>query len=416
MLRERGAQALEEFTVIDLTYLFPGGYCTRLLANYGARVIRVERPGNLFSQTDIWPWKNDPVSSVRRSMAARYLQINCNKESLLLNYTSSKGRNVFLKLVQRADVLVEGFRPGVMERYRLGYSQLQKVNNHLVYCSSTGYGQEGPYVKLPSHDPNIQALGGMMKLTQGRDGPGLPGIPIADILAGSNAAVAILMALLARKRGDGSGQYLDVPMLDLIVWAMGVTRADAYFATGQYLSPGRRPLHIYKTKDGKYVCLVPLEKKYWGTICSRLDLEEYIGDWGSVLPFSEDTPRRREIIARLTKIFKTDTRQAWFERLSDCCLTPVLDFEEVLNDGNTMAHELVVSVQDSRLGFIPCLGLPFRMLRTPGRIRRFPPLKGEHTRQILSELDCNVNGYSKAAQSKHPVGQCRRGKLRERND
>jgi crotonobetainyl-CoA:carnitine CoA-transferase CaiB-like acyl-CoA transferase len=362
------------------------------LGSYGARVIRVERPGDLFNQTDLWLWGDDAASLTQQGMAGRYFQVNCNKESLLLDYTSEGGKEVFLKLIQEADVLVEGFRPGVMYRYGLDYIRLQEVNPRLVYCSITGYGCEGPYSQLPSHDPNIQALAGIMQLTQGAEGPGLPGIPVGDILAGNNAAIAILMALLAREKGDGRGQHLDVSMLDGAVWAVGITRADAYFATGKYLGPNRRPLHIYKTLDEKYICLVVVEEKFWQTLCTRLKLEEYAKDWAKVIPYSEGSPRRKEIIGRLTEIFKTNTREAWFELLSDCCLTPVLDFEEVLADGNTKARELILYLQDPNLGLIPCLGVPFRMSRTPGQIRSLPPLKGEHTERIFSELDLTRDG------------------------
>ena len=382
-------QVLEGVTIVDLTYLVPGGYCTRLLANYGARVVRVERPGDLFDLTDVWPWGDDSASLARRAMAARYFQINCNKESLTLDYTSQKGKKLLMKLIRRSDVLVEGYRPGIMEGYGLGYLQVKEVNPDLIYCSISGYGQNGPYAKLPTHDPNIQALGGIMGLSQGPNGPQLPGVPVGDITAGSNAAMAILLALIARERGIAGGQHLDISMLDSAVWATGICRADAYFATGQYLHTGSRPLHIYKTLDGKYICLVVLEEKFWQTLCVRLGLEEYAGDRESVLPFSEDSAYRREIIARLRAIFRTRTREGWFKLLSDCCLTPVLDLDEVLEDTNTKDHHLVTWLNDSKLGIIPYLGVPFRMSKTPGEIRRPAPLKGEHTARVLSELGCS---------------------------
>jgi crotonobetainyl-CoA:carnitine CoA-transferase CaiB-like acyl-CoA transferase len=396
-------QALEGVKIIDLTYLYPGGICTRFLADHGAQVIRVERPGNLYDQTQIWPWGEDSPSLARRAMAARYFQISCNKESIELDYTCPKGRSIFINLIRQSDVLVEGFRPGVMERYGLGYPQLKKVNSQLIYCSITGYGQEGPYAKLPSHDPNIQALSGVMALTQGPIGPGLPGIPIGDILAGNNSAIAILMALLGRYKGNVGGQHIDVSMLDSVVWAMGLSRADAYFATGQYLGANRWPLHIFRTMDKKYICLIALEKKFWRTLCSRLGINEYAEEWTTVLPFSKDTPKRREILAKLVKIFKTKTREDWFRYLSDCCLTPVLEFEEVLNDTNTVAHNLFVYIEDPKLGPVPCLGVPFRMSRTSGQINRLPPLKGEHTRKILSDLGYKEDRMERNRNS-HEVG------------
>jgi len=319
-------------------------------------------------------------------MAARYLQINCNKESLELDYTTPEGRKVLVKLIRRADVLVEGFRPGVMDRYGLGYRQLKKINPRLIYCSITGYGQEGPYAKLPSHDPNIQALSGIMALTQGPIGPGLPGIPMGDILSGSHAAIAVLIALTAREKGKLGGQHVDVSMLDSAIWAIGLTRADAYFATGQVLGASRWLLHIFKTLDKKYVCLIALEKKFWRTLCSRLGLHEHSDDWAAVIPFSSDTPKRRKILAKLKKIFMTKTRQYWFKLLSDCCLTPVLDFEEALRDPNTVARNLFVYIRDPKLGPVPCLGVPFRMSGSSRQVHRLPPLKGEHTKEIWSEL------------------------------
>jgi len=246
-----------------------------LLADMGANVIKVEQPG----------FASDIMN--RRPVVDR------NKKSITLNLKIKEAKEIFFKLVEKCDVLVEGFRRGVVKRLGIDYGTIKQANPRIIYCSISGYGQNGPYRDLPGHDPNYLSVAGILGITGTPDGQHtLPGIPIADLTGGMHLAFAILCALRVREK-TGFGQYIDVSITDAILSWLGMTRGDTYFRTGRAFRLGERPPHVYKTKDGKYVCISPIEPHFWERLCRFLGVEEYILYHHEILIYAPDSPQNR---------------------------------------------------------------------------------------------------------------------------
>jgi crotonobetainyl-CoA:carnitine CoA-transferase CaiB-like acyl-CoA transferase len=262
-------------------------------------------------------------------VGSRHLLLNRNKKSITLNLKKPAGKEIFLKLVQdNADVLIEQFRPGVMDRLGLGYKDLEKINPRLIYCSLTGFGQNGPYQNVAGHDINYIAIGGILGNTGEKDGPPvIPGIQIADLVGGGlYAVIGILTALVAREK-TGQGQYIDISMLDGVV-SLIPDAAALYFAEGQPPGRGERRLtgglpqyQVYRTKDGKYLAVGALEEKFWANLCHGIGKPE----WAEKIP-RENDPRCAEIKKEMAEIFLTKTRKEWIDILMfrDTCVAPVI--------------------------------------------------------------------------------------------
>lgn len=378
-------QPLKGILVLDFTYFYPGGYCTRFLADYGAKILKIQRPEDLLDIPTLWPWDDDAASTNRRERSGRFIQFNRNKHSLECNYTTPEGVALLTKLIKKADVLVEGFRPGVMKNLALDYSAVKHINPDLIYCSISGFGQKGNLSEYPAHDLNIQGMSGLLSLNSETHEPSISGIPIADIISGHQAAIAVVLALLDRCKSKRGGQHLDISMLDSLSWATGLSRSDAYWATGHYIRAHRRHIYFFHTKDHKHICIQPLEYKFWEKLCRGLGLDECIGQWRDIQPFSEDTEHRRHLADRLQERFSRQTRHYWCSKFHDCCVTPIMSFEEAFDPQNPNIANLVEWEQDPELGKIPVFGPPFKM-RGSGTIdAKAPPLKGEHTEAILRE-------------------------------
>jgi crotonobetainyl-CoA:carnitine CoA-transferase CaiB-like acyl-CoA transferase len=359
--------ALGGLRVLDLTRLLPGPFCTMLLGDLGADVIKIEEPEG-----------GDPARS-----SPLFALINRNKRSVTLDLKAPEGHSLFLRLVESADVVVEGFRPGVMDRLGLAYTNLAERNSRLIYASLSGFGQSGPYRDRPGHDLNYLALAGVAGYNVGRDGqPVAMPVQVADLGAGTLAAVAILAAVVARQH-SGVGQSVDVSLYaSAVSWLP--TLIAPLFATGQVMRPGEPGLagglpqyDVYATADGRYVTLGALEPKF------LLNFLLYVGRTDLAAERDRDSLR-----AALAEIFAARSMKEWVECLSgvDTCFAPVNTLEEAMHDPQASALGLFTSVDHPSQGAMPQLAPPFAFSGTPATIRCAPPDLGEHTDVVLGEL------------------------------
>jgi alpha-methylacyl-CoA racemase len=385
---------LEGIGVLDLSRLLPGGFCSLLLADFGAEVLKVEDTG----MGDYIRWSPPYVEGAEQSAkSALFLALNRNKRSIRLDLKNEQGREALLRLVAEHDVVLESFRPGVLDRLGVGYERMREVNPGIVYCAISGYGQSGPKREASGHDMNYLGLVGLLGLTGARGGPPVQAAgQIADLGGGAlMAAFGILAALRERDGssahpGSGEGQMVDVSMADgALSWLAMV--AAAYFADGT--TPHRGELLLagsvicyrpYECADG-WVTLGALEPKFWQAWCRGVAREELI-ERQFEAPGSEAH-------AQVVEIFKTRTRAQWeqFARQHDCCLEPVLELDEALDSELVRAREMVVNLQQPGVeGGVRQLGVPVKLERTPGTHDRLPgPALGEHTEEVLAAV-----GYS----------------------
>ena len=376
--------ALDGLTVVDLTRVLSGPYCTMMLADMGARVIKVEQPGR-GDDTRAWgpPFQNGE--------SAYFLSINRNKESVTLNLKHPEGRRVLDALIERADVLVENFRPGTLERMGLGYADLSRQRPDLVYCSISGFGQTGPRRREPGYDAVLQGEGGLMSITGAPDGPGYRlGIAIVDIVSGMFSAYGIAIALLARER-TGRGQYIDVGMLDSVA-ALLTYQAGIHFTTGE--APGRlgnrhpsiTPYETLDAADGELVVAVGNDQ-LWRTFCGVIGAEELADD--PRFRTNKDRVAAREALRPLlVERLRTRPAAEWLERLRAAGIPcgGVRDLAQVFADPQIIERAMVVALDHPVAGAIRQLGVPIKMSGTPGAVRTPPPALGQHTEAILTEL------------------------------
>ena len=356
-----------------------------LLADFGAEVIKVEDP----IQGDYLRWWPPFYTKGAKKESATFISLNRNKKSIILNLKDAEGQEIFYRLAEKSDVVFESFRPGVMNKLKIDYDTISKINPQIIYCSLSGYGQNGPYKDLPGHDVNYLGVAGVGSLTGEPDHPKLMGVQVADIGAGGlNAVLAILMSIIARSK-TGRGQYIDVSMLDgAMTWlAFALPR---YWATqeipirGDDLLTGGRPGYgIYKTKDNKFVAVGALEKKFWRNLCISIKREDLVD---ILQPTGKE---KKEIIEWLKTVILTKTREEWFEisKQTDICISPVYELNEIIDDPQVQAREMILDIKDERFGNIKYIGMPFKLSETPGNIRTRAPGYGEHTEEILRSLN-----------------------------
>jgi len=392
---------LEGVRVLDLSRLLPGGFCSLLLADFGADVLKVEDTG----MGDYIRWSPPFYDGAHESArSALFLSLNRNKRSIRLDLKSEGGREALLRLVREYDVVLESFRPGVLDRLGVGYERMRQENPGIVYCAISGYGQQGPKRDASGHDMNYLGLIGLLGLTGARGG-GAGGGPvqsagqIADLGGGAlMAAFGILAALRERDggragsgssarpgaTGSGEGQLVDVSMSDgALSWLAMV--AATYFADGNVPRRGELPLagalicyRPYECADG-WVSLGALEPKFWQAWCRGVGCEDLIGK-----QFEAPGSLAHE---QVCEIFGQRTREQWhaFAREHDCCLEPVLELDEALGSELVREREMVVEIeQPGARAPVRQLGIPVKLARTPGEHARLPgPALGEHTEEVL---------------------------------
>ncbi len=377
----QAAGPLSGLTVLDLSRVLAGPYCTMLLGDMGARVIKVEQPGR---GDDTRHWGPPFVAGE----SAYFLSVNRNKESVTLDFKHPEGRNLLERLIARADVLVENFRPGTLARLGLGYDALARRWPRLVYCAISGFGQTGPRRARPGYDAVIQAEGGLMSITGPEDGPPFRlGVAISDLVTGLFAAQGILLALLARA-ATGRGQLVDIAMLDATA-AILTYQAGIYFTTGETprrlgnRHPTIAPYETFAARDGDLVLAVGNDA-IWRRFCRAVDLDALADD----PRFATNAARVRhaEALRRvLAERFQTRERREWLARL-DAAGVPcgaVRDVAEVFADEQLLAREMVATVQHPTVGPLRVLGVPVKLSATPGGVRTPPPTLGEHTERVL---------------------------------
>ncbi len=372
---------LQGLRVLDLTRLLPGGYATLLLADLGADVIKIEEPG-----------RGDYVRAMPPAAGAHsapHVALNRNKRSVTLNLRAPRARELFLALADTADVVIESFRPGVMDRLGVGYEVLRARNPRLIYCAITGYGRDGPRAAEAGHDINYIGYCGLLDVNgEPGSGPVVPGVQVADLAGGGMAAVIAILAAVHRRDVTGRGDLCDVSMTDgAASWLLLLTAS--YAATGEPPRRGETPLsgaypcyRVYPAADG-YVTVGALEPRFWEQLCDALGRPDLVGDAYAT------GARRDEVVAELSAIFSRRTRAEWAETFAgrDACVGPVNDLVEALADPQLRRRAMFVDTEVPGVGRWIATGNPIRLHDAPGRIDRLPPPRlGEHTAQVLSEL------------------------------
>ena len=385
-----GTSPLAGMLVLDLTQIMAGPVCTMLLADMGADVIKIERPNGGDDTRRMGP----PYAG---GLAAGFLALNRNKRSLALNLQDDRGHQVFRRLLETADVVVENFRPGVMERLGLGYAELVQDRPSLVYCSISGFGGTGPYRNRGGFDLVAQGMSGLMSITGFPDSPPAKvGVPITDISAGTLAAYGILCAYIHALK-TGQGQMVDTSLLEAGI-AYTIWESALYFAEGEIPGPlgsahrVSAPYQALRTADG-YINIGAATQATWEQFCRALGLENLIEDPKFKVP-GDRKVRESELAELLESTLSRESTAYWLELLDKAGVVagPIYNMEQVYHDPQVQAREMLIDLDDPELGILHNIGIPVKLSATPGRIRRRAPALGEHSVEVLQAA-----GFSEAA-------------------
>ena len=381
--------ALDGIKIIDLSRMAPGPFCTMVLGDLGAEIIRVEEPGGgrmARARASDSESESDEAAVRRR---AAFSALNRNKRSVALNLKNADAQAALRRLAEGADVFVEGFRPGVALRLGCDYDTLSAINPRLVYCSISGYGQDGPYSNLVGHDINYISVGGALGAI-GLAG-GAPVIPyniIADYAGGGfHAAAAILAALMARER-TGKGQHVDIAMSDGVAYMLAALMSD-YFANGAIPQRGETSLNggapyynVYRCRDGRYLSVGCIEPWFWSTLCRAIGREDLID--------GQFNPDRAEYVKReLAAVFAERDREDWWRELSaidNIAVAKVYDIAEAATDPQNLHRRMIVDAGELDGETIKQVGIAPKLSDTPGSIRSLGSTVGQHTDEILTEI------------------------------
>lgn len=366
--------ALAGLTVLDLSRLLPGPFCSMILADHGARVIAIEDRQ--------YAGEAGANASVMR-----------NKAHMTLNLKSDAGRQIFLDMAAKADIIIEGFRPGVTRRLGVDYEAVSAVHPHIIYCSISGYGQTGPYRDRAGHDVNYLSVAGVLDLIGPSDGPpSIPGIQIADLAGGGMyAVIGILMALHARHQ-TGRGQYIDISMTDGSMSLMSLVLSIKQYLgmpvkrSNSFLSHRYACYNTYETSDNRYLSIGAVENRFWKNLCNYFVRPDFI-------PLQYDDSRRQEQIDFFRQQFRLKTLEEWCDAFKDLdiCWGPVRSLDEAMESPIFKEREMVVNFANNTAKPVRFLGTPVKLSHTPGSVRSLPPAFGENTFAVLREF-----GYSEA--------------------
>jgi alpha-methylacyl-CoA racemase len=395
--------SLEGIRVLDLSRLLPGGFCSLLMADAGADVIKVEDTG--MGDYVRWapPYHGTDEQQRLGTRSALYLALNRGKRSIRLDLKSEGGRDALLKLAEGSDVVLESFRPGVLDRLGCGYDGLRERNPRIIYCAITGYGQTGPNTQRAGHDMNYLGLTGLLGLTGEPGGRPIQAAgQIADLGGGAlMAAFGILAALWERER-SGEGQFVDVSMTDgALSWLAMV--AGAYLCDGEVPRRGEGQLtgvfacyYPYEAADGWVTCGA-LEPKFWAAFCNGVERPDLI-------PAQFERPGS-DAWKQIAAVFRSKTRDEWraFNDEHDAMIEPILDLDEALSSDLVRERKMVVELEQPEIGPVRLLGMPIKFSRTPGDATRPAPALGEHTAEVLTEAGIDADGLLESGAAAGPT-------------
>jgi crotonobetainyl-CoA:carnitine CoA-transferase CaiB-like acyl-CoA transferase len=383
--------------VLDATQIMAGPFCTLLLADMGADVIKVERPDGGDDTRRMGP----PFIA---GESAAFLAMNRDKRSLALNLKTEEGKDLFRRLARRADVLVENFRPGTMEKLGLGYEAVREVNPGMIYCSISGFGQTGPYRLRGGFDLVAQGMSGLISSTGHPGGPPTKiGVPISDLNAGIYAAYGILSAYIHRLR-TGRGQRIDTSLLEGAI-AYTFWESAIFFATGKNPEPMgsahrlNAPYQVFRTKDG-LLSVGAATQGTWEMLCQAIGRPDLTAD-----PRFQDNAARieryQELAAILEDVFQQDTTASWLSRLEQAGVPagPIYSLAQVYEDPHVRAREMVVEIEHPVAGPVRHIGIPVKLSDTPGRITRPAPTLGQHTDDVLEWLGLDKPAITRLRES-----------------
>ena len=393
-------KALDGIRVLDLTRALAGPYCTMMLGDYGADVVKIELPG---SGDDTRGWAPPHIGD----QSAYFLSINRNKRSLTLNLRDERGKKIFMDMAKDAHIVVENFTPGVVDRLGINHEAVKSINPGIVYCSISGFGQTGPYRNKSAYDQTMQGLGGIMSITGEADRPPVKvGVAVTDIGAGMMAAFAIMTALFNKEsRHAEEGQYIDISMLDLQVsWLTYM--AGGYFATGNNpvklgaAHPTQVPYQAFMCQDGKYINIAVGSERLWDRFCKVMDR----GDLYEHPDFSRNADRvsnRAKLVPILQEEFLKKPVPTWVEELEAGGVPcgPINELSDVFSDPQVLHRNMLMEIPHPTIGKLKQTGIPIKFSGTEGSVERHPPLLGEHNKEILLQLgysDSDVDSLTEA--------------------
>ena len=386
---------LSHLRVLDLSRVLAGPWAAQNLADLGAEVIKIERPG-AGDDTRGWgpPWMRD-AQGKDTGESAYFLSVNRNKKSVTLDISKPEGQKIIRELAIKCQVLIENFKVGTLSKYGLGYEELKQINPSLIYCSVTGFGQDGPYAPRPGYDFIFQGMGGLMSITGERDGqpgagPQKVGIAITDVLTGMYASVAILAAIAHRER-TGSGQYIDSALLDTMV-AFNANQIVSYFCSGKIpvrwgnAHPQVVPYEVFPTADGHIILAIGNDSQF-ASFCQVAGCPE-LAQEPRFRTMSQRIVHRGELIPLIADVMRTRAKHEWIETLEAANVPcgPINNMKEVFDDPQVRHRRLRVDMPHPLGGTAPVVASPLRLSKTPVEYRIAPPMLGQHNDEVLKGL------------------------------